>query len=119
MNGIFDFYTCKPIKGYWALYGFSDLADLGTHVESRSDDPDVYVTAACDENGSLSTLVSYYTNENGREEKTVTVDIGVHGAVTDVYTVDEAHSYELTSTARGKVTLTMKPNSFAVLKTRL
>ena len=119
MNGIFDFYTCKPIKGYWALYGFADLCDLGTHVKTSSDDPDVYVTAACDGKGRGAALVCYYTNDEGREDKTVTVELGEDAAV-EVYTVDDEYSYDKTAEVSGeRVTLTMKPNSFAVLKTVL
>ena len=119
MNGIFDFYTCKPIKGYWALYAFSDLAELGTHVASSSDDPDVYVTAAKDENGNSAALVCYYTNDDGREEKTVTVELTSDNVTTEIYTVDEQYSYEKTATVNSKsITLTMKPNSFAMLKSK-
>ena len=116
MNGIFDFYTCKPIKGYWALYGFSDLCELGTHVKAASDDPDVYVTAAGDGKGRGAALVCYYTNDEGREDKTITVELGENATV-EIYTVDEIYSYDKTAEESGeRVTITLKPNSFAVLK---
>ena len=121
MNGVFDFYTCQPIKGYWALYGFSDLCDLGTHIRADSDDPDVYTVAAKDESGRSALLVTYYTHEENREEKTVTVTYcGADPCDTDIYTVDESYSYEKTATVKENdthtVTLSMKPNTFAVLK---
>jgi len=117
MNGIFDFYTCKPIKGYWALYGFSDLYELGECVRAESDDRDIYVTAAKDGKGSSAALVVYYTNDKDREDKTVVVALGAHGS-SAIYTVDEEHSYDMTDKQQGDtVTLTMKPNSFAVIKT--
>ena len=118
MNGIFDFYTCKPIKGYWALYGFSDLSDLGTCVKTESDDGKIYVTAAKDGNGSGAVMVTYYTTDETAEAKTVTVSLcGADIGKTDIYTVDETHSYEITDTQEGNtVTLTMQPNSFCVLK---
>ena len=114
MNGVFDFYTCKPIKGYWALYGFSDLYELGSCIKTESDDGDVYVTAATDGKGQSSALICYYTNEKDREDKTVTVELD--GSV-DLYMVDDEHSYDLIcSQSGGRIALTMKPNSFAVLK---
>jgi hypothetical protein len=121
MNGVFDFYTCQPIKGYWALYGFSDLCDLGTHIRTVSDDPDLYAVAAKDESGRSALLVTYYTHEENREEKTVTVTYcGADPCDTDIYTEDESYSYEKTATvpenATHTVTLSMKPNTFAVLK---
>ena len=119
MNGVFDFYTCQPIKGYWALYGFSDLKDLGTHVRSECDDPDLYVTAARDENGNAAVLLSYYTPEEDREEKTVTVTFsGAPVSRVSVYRVDESSDYTPTETiADSTVTLAVKPNTFLVLKT--
>ena len=118
MNGIFDFYTCKPIMGYWALYGFSDLYELGSCVMTETDDSDIYVTAAADGKGRSAALICYYTNENGREDKTVSVALGAD-MTTEIYAVDGEHSYELVSTQDGDtVALTMKPNTFAVLKSR-
>ena len=120
MNGIFDFYTCKPIKGYWALYGFSDLFELGIHVESKSDDSDVYVTAAMDGGGNSGTLITYYTTAQNPVAKTVSVTLfGRDVDVTDIYTVDDAHNYEITDTQSGNtVVITMQPNSFVMLKSR-
>ena len=121
MNGVFDFYTCQPIKGYWALYGFSDLYDLGTSVAVTRSDKDVYATAAKDESGNAAILLSYYTSEDGMPAKDVTVETrGLDGAVYGVYTVDETHDYTLTDTLTGDtMTLKMQPNTFAVLKRRI
>ena len=120
MNGVFDFYTCKPIKGYWALYGFSDLCDLGMHVESKSDDGEIYVTAAKGESGESAALITYYTTRENAEEKTVTLSLsGKNVTESGIYTVDEKHSYDLTDTQSGStVTFTMQPNSFCVVKGR-
>ena len=119
MNGIFDFYTCKPIYGYWAIYGFADLCELGTNVSAESDDPDLYVTAARDDEGRGAIMLSYYTAEEGREDKAVTVTMdGLAVGTAEVYTADAKHSYEVTDRQSGNiVTLTMKPNSMIVVKT--
>ena len=118
MNGIFDFYTCKPIYGYWALYGFSDLCDLGTQIEATSDDPAIYTVAAKDADSREAVFAVYYTNEEGQGEKEVTVCFADGGQPPiAVHTVDDAHAYEVTqTTASDRITLTMKPNSFAVIK---
>jgi len=119
MNGIFDFYTCKPIYGYWAIYGFADLCELGTNVRAESDDPDLYVTAARDDEGRGAIMLSYYTAEEGREDKAVTVTTdGLAVGTAEIYTANAKHSYELTDRQSGNiVTLTMKPNSITVVKT--
>ena len=63
-------------------------------------------------------LLSYYTPENDREEKTVTVTIG--GASVSrisVLRVDDESDYREKETVTGNtVTLKMKPNTFLVLK---
>ena len=118
MNGIFDFYTCKPIHGYWAIHGFSDLFALGTHVGTVSDDPELYAVAARDENGNSAALVVYYPLGEGHGEKTVTVCF----ESTDVFpvavhTVDSTHASTVTAThPSDRVTLTMTPNTFVLLK---
>lgn len=120
MNGIFDFYTCKPIKGYWALYGFSDLCELGTHVKSECDDLDIYAVAAKDERGNYAVFVTYYTTKFDSKVKKVNISFqnACFDAI-DIYTIDGEHSYEVTDTVQSnRVTVTMKPNTFVVLKSK-
>ncbi len=49
--------------GYYALYYWNELKKLGTRVRAVSDCPDIFVTAAADENGSVAALVSYYNDD--------------------------------------------------------
>ena len=42
-NGMFDFYTMEPLKGYYPFLMYSKLYELGNCVESMSDDKDIYV----------------------------------------------------------------------------
>ena len=41
-NGMFDFYTYRPLKGYYPFVMFSKLYALGTAVSCNSDDEDIY-----------------------------------------------------------------------------
>ena len=120
MNGLWDFYTWYPIKGYYSIYAFADIYELGTEIRTESDDNDIYVVGAKDENGKKAVIISYYTDENDREEKIVNVNMeGYDGEVTDIYTVDADHDYTVTDTQTSNtVTITMKPNTFVVLKNR-
>ena len=119
MNGLFDFYSWEPLKGYWALFAFADLYELGTCIATQCSDPDLYVTAAKDEKGNVATLVCYYSDEEDLPPKTVTVDFSGDAARTEVFTVDATHDYEKTAEARGSsITLTLAQNTFAVLKRR-
>jgi len=117
MNGLFDFYSWEPLKGYWALYAFADLYDLGTCIATQCSDPDLYVTAAKGEDGSAATLLCYYTDEENTPPKTVTVSFSEGDGKTDVYTVDAIHDYEKTGEEQGSsVSLILEPNTFVVLK---
>ena len=49
-NGMFDYYTLRPLKGYYPFLMFSKLYELKNEVESSSDDGDLYIAAAKDEN---------------------------------------------------------------------
>ncbi len=120
MNGLWDFYTWYPIKGYWSIYSFADLYDLGTAVKTDSDDKDIYALGAKDEAGNKAVLVCYYTDETDKQEKTVTVKLDSYEKnETDIYTVDEDHDYTVTDTQSGDtITLTLKPNTFVMLKSK-
>ena len=117
MNGVFDFYTCKPIKGYYALYAFSELYDLGDEIETASDDDDVYCVGARDESGNEGLLVVHYPKDKAAGDKTVEI-LAPSGA--EIHLVDEAHDYTAipASAVGGTVTLTMKANSFAFIRTQ-
>jgi len=118
MNGLFDFYSWKPLKGYWALYAFADLYDLGTCIETKCEANDLYVTAAKSEDGKIATMLCYYSDESDLSPKNVTVDFhNCSDTPTEIFTVDEAHDYEKIGEVKGtSVTLTMLPNTFVVLK---
>ncbi len=75
---------------------------------------------AKNEGGKKALIISYYTDENDREEKIVNVNMeGYDGEITEIYTVDADHDYTVTDTQSGNtLTVTMKPNTFVVLKNK-
>ena len=118
LNGLFDFYTWKPIMGYWAIYAFSDLCELGTSVRTAGDDPPIYVTAARGSSGELAMLVSYYAAEDGGEDKSIEIAVdGTDQVQAEVFTVDSPHGYRAPVQSEGSVIpLTMAPNTFALVR---
>ncbi|MBR2506496.1 MAG: hypothetical protein IKB70_06195 [Bacilli bacterium] len=73
-NGLFDYYTFKPLKGYYAILLFSALYDLGSQVLSNSDDKDLYVLSAV--NGKKSqTVLTYYDQEEKRQNESVVLNL--------------------------------------------
>ena len=41
MNGIFDMYTYRPLKGYFTIYSYANIYELGTEAYSECEDEDV------------------------------------------------------------------------------
>ena len=119
LNGIFDFYTCKPIMGYWAIYAFSDLCELGNAVCTVCEGEHIYATAARNDSGDVATLISYYAPEDGMAEQKVTVLLpDMSGAHTEILMIEDAQGYRSHGWQSGEtVTLTMRPNTFALLRT--
>ena len=120
MNGLWDFYTWYPIKGYWSIYAFADLYDLGTEVFSESDDKDIYLSAAKDEKGNKAVLISYFTDEDNQAEKSISIELdGYENAESDIYLVDENHDYTVVESKKGStLTLTLSPNTFVMIKSK-
>ena len=51
-NGLFDFYTQKPLKTYYTFKIFSELFKLGTQISAVSTDKEIYTLAAKDGDSS-------------------------------------------------------------------
>ena len=73
-NCLFDFYTMRPLKGYYPFYLYSKLYELGTCAESVSDDPDLYAVAAKD-GDRFAAMITYYTENDDKSAKTFTLDV--------------------------------------------
>ena len=111
-NGIFDFYTLRPIKGYYVFTGWNELYKLGTEVFSETDDPDVYVAAASDGETSGAMIV-YYTDRADAEPKNV--EIALDGQF-DVFVLDGEKNDEKAETLSFPRTLTIRPNTVLRLR---
>ena len=92
-NGLFDFYTLEPIKGYYAFYTFANLYEMENQVETTSDDENIYVVGAKG-NGKQGLAVTYYSENDNDSAKIVTLDIeGANAQNFKFYLVDEKNIY--------------------------
>ena len=63
-NGIFDRITHEPLKTYYSIFAFSDLAELGTEVKSVAEGEGIYALAAKSADGKRGALLlTNYRNE--------------------------------------------------------
>lgn len=79
-NGLFDFYTQKPLPPYYSLYAWSHLNRYANQAKVTfvgDDCKDLYATAAVSEAGSLRLLVTRYNDDNNViRGKRVKINIG-------------------------------------------
>ena len=72
-NGMFDFYTLRPLKGYYPFPAFNELYKLGTHCAAASDDDDIFITAASDGKDQRAVMIVYYTDNDKAKSKGITL----------------------------------------------
>ncbi len=119
MNGLFNFYSFKPLKSYYSIKTWGEMLKMGNACEALSDIPDVYAVAASGEENKM-TMVTYYTNEEVAYPKTFQVALsGMEDRELSLYLLDENHDMEkvgLVYPHGGLFTLTMEPNTVVVIR---
>ncbi len=119
MNGMWDFYTFRPLKGYYPFLMYSRLYELENSVAYETSDPDLYVSAAT--NGEKSAaMVVHYAEDDSKKGKKVTIDL--KGADLDgakVYVVDENNTMAESLTSRvenGQLSIWLNRNSIILIE---
>ena len=117
-NGLFSMYVhSETFKTYESVCQFSELYKLVGQVECIAEDETLGAVAASDgKRGAL--MISYYTDDDS-EKTAKTVDISLSGLDVkklSVSYVDKTHSGRAKRVeACDKLTLELKPNSFALI----
>ena len=116
-NGMFDFYTLKPLKGYYPFYIFSELYDIKNEADAVSSDKDIYAVAASDGNRRAA-MVTYFSTDRSAAEMEVTFDLGRGSdGKWQIETLDEEKTMEkqIISVAGDDFVMTMKPDTVVFL----
>ncbi|MBQ8146491.1 MAG: hypothetical protein IJ039_06870 [Clostridia bacterium] len=118
-NGLWDVYVYEELKGYYAFYSFANLYELGTQVANGSDDENVYVVAAKNDE-KVGAMVTYYAENDNENSKYVTVDIDGHDmSCAKIYLVDENNTYtpyRKSSFVDGKLEIRLERNSIIYIE---
>ena len=115
-NGLFDFYSLKPIKGYWPFYVFADMLELKNQTYSGTDDEDIYVLAASDGKKDIA-MITYFSEDDEAEPKEIEVSMdNASKKKYDIYVIDETHTYEKAEEAGSKFKITLKPNTVIAVR---
>ncbi len=119
MNGLFSFTFYEKLKGYYPIALWGEMLELGTQFKSDCPIPDVYVTAAGNDETKLA-LITYYTDNDSAKPKTFTLDIaGLNKEELSLCRLDDEN--DMTETEKvyldeGKVQITIAPNTAIVLR---
>lgn len=113
-NGVFDFYTYEPLKGYFAFYWYGMFYDRKAEIRVANTVENIYTLCGVDESGRTLTTVTYYSDDDGAADKDISIDFGRPGRY-EIYLLDEGHNGELVDTT-DRLTFTMKVHSALLIK---
>ncbi len=120
MNGMFSFYTKKPLCGYYPIKTWGEMLKMGNACETVCDIPDIYATAAADGDDKML-LVTYYTDSDSALPKTFDIELcGIDDSrELSVCLLDVTHRYDEVARlcpSDGKITLTLEPNTSVIVR---
>jgi hypothetical protein len=96
-NGAFDYYTLRPLKGYYPLYWYGSFYDLESEVRGECDLGDIYYLCGVDKDGRAAAMITYYSDYDKKENVLLNVILN-EGKEYDVYLLDEEHNGTLVAT---------------------
>ena len=116
-NGLFDYYTLRPLKGYYPFYYFGKLYEMKAQTETVSDDSDIRLTAAAD-GERVGVMISYFAEPDEADTKELSLTLDRSGNykcyATDADRTNEVSIFEIT--AGVPVTLTLKSQTVIYLE---
>ena len=116
-NGLFDFYTLRPLKGYYPFYYFGKLTDMEKQAEALSDDADIRLTAASD-GERAGVMISYFAEPDDATSKEISLTLDLGGRY-KLYTTDADNTNEesiIEVSAGEPVALCLKPQTIIYLE---
>ena len=121
-NGIFDFYTQKPLKGYYAFLAWSKLAKLGTQfcLDTHRKNG-IFAVGATDKNGHAAILINrYFESENLPDALELSVNLSGKAMRNPiVYLLDDSHDLEQVPCqvdSEGKLNMVLKANTLVYIE---
>jgi len=115
-NGLFDFYTLEPLKGYYPFKMFNELYRLGDACKCTVDGKDLYAAAAKGECGK-AVMLSYYTDDDScKEPIDIRLDFIGSDEAYEMLLLDKEHDAELVKTVTSGEQITLLPNTACLLK---
>ena len=112
-NGAFDYYSLKPLKGYYPLKWYGDFYDMDNEIRCENEPKNIYTLCGIDKSGKVMCIVTNYSDDSPKT-KDIKMDFGKNGKY-EIYMLDEKHDSELICTT-SDVKLTLSGYSCALIK---
>lgn len=96
-NGVFDFYTARPLKGYYAMLWYGMLYDMQAEVRAENEVENIYSLCGVDKQGKATVILTHYCDDESTAAKSIAVDLGRSGKY-EVYLLDAEHDGVLIDT---------------------
>ena len=115
-NGLFNYYTNEPLKGYYPFKMFDVLYRMGNACKCYKTDSDIYAAAAkCGEESAI--MISRYTDDdNEKGTKTVKLELQGGAGVYEMFLLDDKYDAESIGFIDSASCIEMKPNMVVLLK---
>ena len=98
-NGVFDYYTYRPLKGYYPFKWYGGFYDLEYEVRAENDVKDIYTICGVDKEGKATAIVTHYSDDDAKAPTQVCVELK-KDAEYDVYLLDKDHNGEWIKTTK-------------------
>jgi hypothetical protein len=112
--GAFDFYTCRPLKGYYPLYWYGMFYDMDAWIKAENSADNIYSLCGVDKNGKVLAVITHYTENDYAENKQINIDFGKTGKY-EIYLLDDQKTNELVGVT-DDLCFDMKANSCILIK---
>ena len=113
-NACFDFYSYKPLKGYYAMYWYGMFYDMEKEIPAEREIENIRSLCGVDKDGKVLSVVTYFSDDDAAENRTVSVDFGKKGKY-EIYLLDETHDGTLIATTED-LSFDMKVQSAVLIK---
>lgn len=113
-NGVFDYYTYRPLKGYYPLSWYGNFYDFEAEIRTENKIENIYTLAGIDKNGKITAIITSYSDNDSAEDKEISVDFGKNGKF-EIYLLDCEHDGELIETTE-RLDFTIKNQTVIMIK---
>lgn len=112
--GVFDFYTCEPLKGYYPLYWYGMFYDMKAEIRSDTDIENIYSLCGVSAEGKALAVITHYTDADDTVSKQIKIDFMKNGTY-EIYLLDANHNGELVAET-SELDLMLEPNTCVLIK---